>query len=542
VTPQRRQAVDRERDDAAGTGRVRNILFIMCDQLRADYLGCAGHPFQRTPVIDALAQDGVRFEHAFCNAPVCGPSRASFYTGRYAISHGANYNGFPLRVDEWTIGDHLRDLVGRVALAGKTHMNPDYPGMARLGIEPGTRRGRAVAETGFEPFEHDDGLHPMQNYDPDLPYNRFLREQGYQSDNPWNDFANASVDDDGNVHSGWYLRNARRAARVREEHSETAWMTDRAIDFITKTGDTPFCLHLSYIKPHWPYMAPAPYHRAYGPGDVIGTNRCDGERDAPNPVLAAFMRHEESRAFSEKRCRETVIPTYMGLVEQIDHHLGRLFDAMRECGRYDDTLIVFTSDHGDFLGDHWLGEKELFYEEALRIPLVVRDPSPRADATRGMVRRELVESIDLLPTFVEILGGTPNFRLEGRSLVPLLHDAGSPAGWRDAVFAEVDFCMRRARLDLGLAPHEARGFMVRTDDAKFVYFPRHRPQFFDLAADPLERRDLGLDPAHAGRREAMRDRLLEWFALRRNRTTVADDIIAARTATAQERGYLFGIW
>ena len=522
---------------------VRNVLFIMCDQLRADYLGCTGHPRMRTPVIDALAREGVLFERAFCNAPVCGPSRASFYTGRYAISHGATYNSFPLRVDELTLGDHLRELGVRTALVGKTHMRADRTGMRRLGIDPASEIGLNVSQTGFEPFERDDGLHPMQNYDPNLPYNRYLRAHGYESPNPWNDFANSAEDEHGRIHSGWYLRNAHRPARVEEAHAETPYMTDRAMDFMRDAGDAPWCLHLSYIKPHWPYMAPDPWHRAYGVDDVVPANRSAGERDGANPVVAAFMRHEESVNFSREECRRRVIPTYMGLIGQVDFHLGRLFEFMKDSGRWDDTLIVFTSDHGDFLGDHWLGEKELFFEEALRIPMIVRDPSPAANTTRGSVRREMVESIDLVPTFVDALGGTVDAtRLEGRSLLPLLRDPSVPGTWREAVFSECDFSLRRARLDLGLGPHAARGFMVRDERFKLVHFPAHPPLLFDLVEDPGEHRDLGMDPAFAAERETLRQRLLDWFSLRRNRTTVPDAAIEAETDRATERGYVFGAW
>ncbi|KAA3629897.1 MAG: phosphonate monoester hydrolase [Proteobacteria bacterium] len=522
---------------------VRNVLFIMCDQLRADYLGCAGHPYIRTPFIDALAEQGVRFTRAFCNAPVCGPSRASFYTGRYPVSHGANYNNFPLRVDEWTLADYLEPLGVRTALAGKTHMNPDVAGMERLGIDPGTDLGIRIAQTGFEPFERDDGLHPDQNFDPDLAYNRYLRAHGYHSENPWNDFANAAEDESGNILSGWYLRHAARPARVREEHSETPYMTDRAIDFIRDAGDTPWCLHLSYIKPHWPYIAPAPYHARYNADHVIAANRDSGEKTDPNPVVAAFMAHEESETFSNDACRLTVIPTYMGLVEQIDRHVGRLVRELKESGRWDDTLIVFTSDHGDFLGDHWLGEKELFYEESLRIPLIIRDPSASADGTRGGVRDDLVESVDLVPTFIDALSGSvPSTRLEGRSLIPLLRDDALAERWRDCVYSEFDYCLRRARLTLGLEPHEARGFMVRTSQWKFVYFPRHPPQLFDLVNDPHELRDLGRDPGCQAMRDEMGSRLLEWFSLRRNRTTVSDERIREATGKARERGYIFGAW
>ena len=144
----------------------------MCDQLRWDYLSCAGHPTLATPNIDDLAAKGVRFTRAYVQSPVCGASRMSFYTGRYVASHGATWNGVPLKVGEMTLGDYLRPLGVQAVLAGKTHMRADTEGMRRLGINPGSIIGVRVAECGFEPFDRDDGLHaegPDGRYDPQRP-------------------------------------------------------------------------------------------------------------------------------------------------------------------------------------------------------------------------------------------------------------------------------------------------------------------------------------------------------------------------------------
>ncbi len=521
--------------------KVRNILFIMADQLRADYLSCMGHPTLQTPHIDALARRGVLFDRAYCQAPVCGPSRMSFYTGRYMTSHGATYNNVPLRATELTIGDYLRPLGYRVALVGKTHMKGDEEGLRRLGVDPKSSTGVLVAQCGFEPFERDDGLHPSQAVDPDLAYNNYLRAKGYESENPWHDFANAAEGPDGEILSGWYLRNARRPARIREEDSETPYMTDRAIEFIRQAGDRPWCLHLSYIKPHWPYMAPAPYHDMYGPNQMLPPKRHPRERDNPHPVVGAFMRHEESVNFSRDEVRETVIPTYMGLVRQLDDHLGRLFAFLGQQGRMADTLIVLTSDHGDYLGDHWLGEKELFHEESVRIPLIVYHPGAEAEATRGRRESRLVEAIDLLPTFVEAAGGAMQpHRLEGMSLLPLLF--GQDVQWRDAVFSEFDYAFREARRSLGVSPARARGWMVRTDRWKYIAYEGFSPQLFDLKQDPDEFEDLGQSAAHAAVRQHMEARLLGWLCERRIRTTVSDEEVENRTGNARARGILFGVW
>jgi arylsulfatase A-like enzyme len=518
-----------------------NILFIMADQLRWDYLGCTGHPTIRTPNIDALAARGVNFTRAFVQAPVCGGSRMSFYTGRYNVTHGATYNNFPLRIDEKTIGDYLRPQGYRVALVGKTHFKPDEEAMRRLGIDPGSSPGVLASQCGFEPYERDDGLHPDQAADPDLPYNRWLRQLGYAGDNPWHDYANSVVGEDGEVLSGWSMRNAGRPARVKEEHSETAYMTDRALAFIDE-ADAPWCLHLSYIKPHWPYIAPAPYHAMYGPADVIPVNRSDDERAAPHPVVATFMAHEESENFSRDEVRETVIPTYMGLITQFDHHVGRVVAHLERRGLADDTIVVVTSDHGDYLGDHWLGEKDLFHEEIVRVPLIVVDPRPQADATRGSASDALVETIDLVPTFLDWAEGPPEpHRLEGRSLRPLI-ETGAPEDWREAVFCDSDFALRHARRTLGLPPDRARGYMVRTGRWKYVFFEEYPPQLFDLEDDPRELHDRGRSDDHAEVRDTMERRLFDWFRARKTRVTMPLDQIERATGSAKARGYLFGVW
>jgi arylsulfatase A-like enzyme len=520
---------------------IKNILFIMADQLRADYLSCYGHPHLKTPAMDGIAARGVRFSRAFVQAPVCGPSRMSIYTGRYMSTHGSTWNGVPLRVGEMTMGDHLRTLGTRVALVGKTHMTADLAGFARLGLNPHSQEGVLASECGFEPFERDDGLWPDEPASADLAYNRYLRSKGYEGNNPWHTVAN-SAQKGGETLSGWLMRNAREPARVADEHSETAYMTDRAMDFISEAGSQPWCLHLSYIKPHWPYIAPAPYHNMFGAQHIIAPNRSDRERADPHPVVKAYMHHEESINFSRDDVRETVIPAYMGLIRQLDDHLARLFTWMAARGLFDDTMIVITSDHGDYLGDHWLGEKELFHEESIRIPLIIYNPDSSADATRGRVDDRLVESIDLAPTFLEALGGKPlPHILEGRSLMPALR-ADTVQTWRDAVISECDYSFREARLELGIGPTASRAYMVRTATWKYIHYEGFRPQLFDLQNDPQEFLDLGTDPSKAAIRAQMHEFLADWALHRKSRTTISDQDIAKRTGTHKKRGLPFGVW
>ena len=527
---------------------ARNILFIMCDMLRWDYLSCYGHPRLNTPNIDALAQRGVRFARAYVQSPVCGPSRMSFYTGRYVASHGATWNGVPLKVGEMTLGDYLRPLGVRTALVGKTHMRADTEGMQRLGIDPNSIIGVRVSECGFEPYERDDGLHavgPDGRYDPQLPrYNRYLNDKGYGGDNPWHDWANAAAGEGNALASGWAMRNARKPARVREEDSETPYMTSRAIDFMTEAGNEPWCLHLSYIKPHWPYIAPAPYHAMFGAADVLPVVRSEEERRDPHPVYRAFMDLRVSGNFARDEVRETVIPAYMGLIKQIDDQLARLFSFMTERGLLEHTLVVFTSDHGDYLGDHWMGDKDLFHEPSAKVPLIVCDPSPAADASRGSVCDALVEAIDLAPTFLEAVGADPSaqsHRLEGRSLMPFL-TARPPAEWRGFVFSEYDYSLQPIAAKLGVEPRNARLFMVADERWKYVHAVGFRPMLYDLESDPSEFRDLGADPAHEGERKRLAAALGEWGLRLSQRTTRSEQQMRAARGSAQRRGILIGVW
>ncbi len=520
---------------------ARNVLWIMADQLRWDYLSCYGHPTLQTPNIDRLAERGVRFERTYVQSPICGPSRMSFYTGRYVRSHGATWNGFPLRVGEPTLGDHLRELGVDCVLVGKTHMIPDTEGMKRLGIEPESIIGVHTAECGFTPFERDDGMHPDGDYDKTAPYDDYLREQGLCGANPWEEWANSADGDDGKLLSGWLMENANRPARVPEEHSETPYLTQRGIDFIESAGDRPWLCHLSYIKPHWPYIVPPPYHNMYGPGDILPPVRSNAERETDHPVYRAWQNHRVCQAFSRDEVRERVIPAYMGLVKQLDDQMGVLFEYLERTDRMDDTMIVFTSDHGDYLGDHWLGEKDLFHDASARIPLIVYDPRSEADATRGTVSDALIEGIDLAPTFLDFFGGDPKPHiLEGLSLEPLLH--GTPTDWRDYAISEYDYATRQSRLELDVDQADARLIMIFDGRWKYIHAEGFRPLLFDLESDPDELVDLGVEPEHEEVRARLHEALFAWARRHHTRITRTPQQVDRMAEGGEPPGILIGFW
>ncbi|WP_340108206.1 sulfatase-like hydrolase/transferase [Pikeienuella sp. HZG-20] len=526
--------------------RARNILFIMFDQLRWDYLSCYGHPHLKTPNLDRLAARGVRFTRCYVQSPVCGASRMSTYTGRYVHSHGASYNNYPLKVGEETLGDHLRKIGVECWLVGKTHMKADAEGMRRLGLAPDSVIGARVADCGFDAFVREDGLigeGPAGLYDEKpSPYNEYLNAKGYGGRNPWHDFANSGVTPEGEIASGWLTKNAGLPTHIHEEDSETPWLTDRAIEFMkARQGGAPWVCHLSYIKPHWPYIAPAPYNAMYGPEHVAPPIRDERERQNPHPIYGAFMSNQIGRTFSREGVRETVIPAYMGLIKQCDDQMGRLFAWMEQTGAMEETMIVATSDHGDYLGDHWLGEKDLFHEQSVKVPLIIHDPSPEADRTRGAVCEELVEQIDLAATFIDhYRAAVPDHVLEGRSLTPFLR--GETPEWRDFAVSEYDYSISPMAGALGVAPRDARLFMIADKRWKFIHAEGgFRPMLFDMETDPEEYRDLGDDPEHADIISMMYERLARWARRLSQRTTMSEAAIAAGRGKTAEKGILIGV-
>ena len=528
--------------------KAKNILFIMFDQLRWDYLSCYGHPYLETPHIDRLAAQGVRFTRAYIQSPICGSSRMSTYTGRYVHSHGASWNGIPLKVGEQTMGDHLRRAGMGCWLVGKTHMRADAEGMERLGLSPDSLIGARVAECGFDVFERDDGLLPEGpdgSYDPDgaKAYNAYLQDKGYESDNPWHDFANSGLDDDGNVLSGWFLKNSPFAANIEESDSETPYLTRRGIEFMKQAGDAPWCMHLSYIKPHWPYIVPEPYCDMYGANQVLPPVRSQAEFDNAHPILKAFMSSKLGECFSQQHVREAVIPAYMGLIKQCDDQMGLLFDWLEETGRMDDTMIVLTSDHGDFLGDHWMGEKTFFQDASTKVPLIIYDPSPDANATRGTVCDALVEAIDLAPTFLDVAGGAPaDHILEGESLLPLLHGTQSDTR-RDFVICEYDYSATPTAKNLGVSVRDAVMFMVADAKWKLIHFEGgFRPILFDLENDPDELTDLGDSAEHDDVIAQMYDKLFTWARRTSQRTTRSAAQLEAMRGKSNRTGVVIGVY
>jgi arylsulfatase A-like enzyme len=280
----------------------------------------------------------------------------------------------------------------------------------------------------------------------------------------------------------------------------------------------------------------------YGKEAVVPVIRSERERENPHPIYREFMDLRVSRNFGRDEVREEVIPVYMGLIKQIDDQLGVLFDSMSRTGLMENTMIVFTSDHGDYLGDHWMGEKDLFHDQSVKIPLIVYDP--RWERTSANVCDELVESVDIVPTLLDAVGGDvsgQSHRIEGRSLVPFLKNE-TPETWRGYAISEYDYSVLPVAVKLKIAPRDARLFMVANKKWKYVHAPGFRPMLFDLANDPQEFADLGADPEYASVRDTLQDVLHKWGLRYSQRTTRSEQQILAARGKSVRKGILIGVW
>jgi arylsulfatase A-like enzyme len=279
----------------------------------------------------------------------------------------------------------------------------------------------------------------------------------------------------------------------------------------------------------------------YGPEHVIPPVRSNAERMTDHPVYKAWQDHRVCKAFSRDEVRETVIPGYMGLIKQLDDQLGRLFKYLEDTGRMDDTMIVVSSDHGDYLGDHWLGEKDLFHDASARVPLIIYDPREEAESTRGTVCDELVEGIDLAPTFVELMGGEAKPHImEGRSLVPLLE--GKTVKWRKYAISEYDYSTRQSRLALKIDQADARLLMIFDGRWKYIHAEGFRPLLFDLESDPDELVDLGADPEYEETRARLHEALFSWSRKHHSRITRTPAQVDKMAAGGEPPGILIGYW
>lgn len=489
------------RDDA------RNVLLITSDQWRGDCLSANGHPCIRTPHYDALGRDGVYFRKHYSVCAPCGPARASLLTGMYMQNHRVIRNGTPLDDRHTNIAREARKGGYRPVLFGYTDTS----------LDPRRYPADRVLSHGYEnimPGFEEGLLLPAEEPEQWL---QFLRHNGY----PVRSTADAyrPVDD----YPGQRSRGKTYSPpRYSADHCQTAFLTNKTIEYIDSAPDGWF-VHLSYLRPHPPFIAPEPYNTMYDPKQVPLPVRAESVpaqsdthpwlRSALGPLGDWFdLRMLEilgTESF-EREIRQ-IRATYYGLISKVDHYVGELIAFLRRTGRYDKTLIVLTSDHGELLGDQWLFGKRGYFDSGYYIPLIISDPR-QPEATRGTTVERFTESIDVMPTILEWLGLDVPRQCDGRSLLTWLRGL-EPADWRTEVHWEYDFRDVRSRdleRELGIDMDHCQLNVIRNDHHKYVHFTALPPLFFDLESDPAELRNLARDPNHAMELSAMAGKLLSW--------------------------------
>ncbi len=432
-----------------------NVLFVTLDQFRGDALSCAGHPLVRTPNLDALAAEGVRFARHYSQAAPCAPGRAALYTGTYQMNNRVVANGTPL--------DDRFDNIARAA--------------ARAGYHPVTF---GYTDTGIDPRQIDDPADPrLSTYESVLPgfeeelelderqrpWLAWLRELGYTGPE--------TLDPD--------LALATEHTRP-AEHSVSTFLADHVLTWMAEQHE-PWFAHVSFIRPHPPYDAAGEYATMYDPADC----------PPPLPIPAELHPLHRTMLGVPVACAPTdpaelahMQAQYFGMISEVDHHVGRLVAALRASGEWDNTVIVITSDHGEQLGDQGMQQKLGWFESSYHILTIVRDP--RHPDAHGTVVQHFTENVDLMPTVCEAIGLPVPLQCDGVALTPFLRGE-LPPRWRDAVHYEWDWrdvYIAHGSVD---APADRRLerlnlAVLRTGSHAYVQFADASWLCYDLAADP----------------------------------------------------------
>jgi len=467
----------------------RNVLLIVVDQWRADFVPHLGAGFLRTPNLDRLCREGVTFRNHVTNTVPCGPARASLLTGLYLMNHRAVQNTVPLDARHFNLGKALRLIGYDPALIGYTTTTPD----------PRTTGPRDPRFTTLGDLM--DGFRSVGAFEPHMDgYFGWLAHKGYtlpsQREDIW---LPEGVDA---VPGATHL-----PCRIPAELSDSAFFTERALTYLKGRNGKPWFLHLGYYRPHPPFIAPAPYHAMYAAADMPAPIRRDTwqQEAAQHPLLQHYLHGQSQGSFfrgaggavtglDEAAIRQ-MRATYAGLITEIDDCLGRVFAWLEENGQWEETMIVFTSDHGEQLGDHWLLGKVGYHDESFRIPLVIKDAGDNHRA--GQIEAGFTESVDVMPTILEALGGQIPRACDGLSLMPAL--AGAPVP-RNHLFYEYDFRdvhYSKPETAIGLGMDEASLCVIQDDRFKYVHFAALPPLFFDLRRDPHCFANLAEHPAYA---------------------------------------------
>ncbi len=494
----------------------RNVLFITADQWRGDSLGAVGHPVVQTPNLDRLASEGVLFRNHWTQATPCGPSRASLHTGMYLMNHRSVNNGTPLDSRFTNIALEARKAGYDPVLFGYTDTSADPRGLPQHDPKLRTYEGPLPGITPV--LKIADDVKPWLTHLQRHGYGRLTRETVFL---PVPNYPGAES------------RGATFPPPVyAKEHSLAGFLTDAALDWLGTREDEPWFAHLSYLAPHPPWSVPEPYNAMYDPDSVpLPVRRESLETEGEQHPVVQFLHELLPRkdffpngdglaALADERDVRQARATYYGMMTEVDHNLGRLFDYLRDSGQDERTLIVFTTDHAEQLGDHYLFGKRGYFDGGFHIPLIVRDP--QAHGTRGQQVEAFTETVDTTPTILDWLGLEVPEQCDGLPLTPFLHGE-VPQRWRTEAHWEYDFreiseYQPMIQERFGLYPDQCSLAVIRDHRYKYVHCTALPPLLFDLQNDPHEFRNLADDPAHQSQVREYAQKLLSWMMNHRDRT------------------------
>lgn len=405
----------------------KNILLVVSDQHSPYKLGCYGNQVVKTPHMDTLAGQSFLFENAYCNSPLCVPSRLSMFTGKY-----------PWKIGAW-------DLLSQPP-ADETSL----PSLLNAG-------GYRTAAIGKMHFVGDEQL------------------WGFE-ERPYGDFVGGSHQPDPIDVAPKLTFQPAGPADIPESEMQESIVTRLSVDFLkTHMDERPFFLVASYNKPHFPLRPPAHFWDMYDPATLTLPDLGPNFPDRLHPWM---QRHREFHGVTDWTEDDTrhAIAGYYGCISFVDAQIGRLVQALDDTGRADDTLVIYVSDHGEMCGEHGMWGKSCFYEASVRVPLIIRHPDhPRSEAAHI---RDIVELVDLFPTIAALAGDDTNHQIDGESLLPLVDSESKPARHKKHAISE-------------LYGHSAIGpmRMLRMDEWKYIQYLDAKPSMFNLRDDPHEYHD-----------------------------------------------------
>jgi arylsulfatase len=490
------------------TAAPPNILFLMADQFRFDGLGRNGNPLVRTPHLDRLAAESANFANAFVQAPVCVPSRVSYFTGRYPHSHKNRVNYTPCDSREIFLQRMLKDSGYRTGCVGKLHFTPPTNEHAR--------------STGFDRVLLHDGVGAT---DPYSDYLKWRREHDPQHAIPYTALAK-------NIPSG---KNPFRGA-IDYEFTPTHWTGEETCKMLREfaASPKPFFLLASFFKPHSPFDTQAPYDSLFDQVDFPLPKRVSLEdiRKLPPPLQKLILRNRTPEYTIDPQRLEWMYRSYYAAVAMVDYEIGRILEVLESSGRSKDTIVIFATDHGAQLLEHGLMDKNVFFESSVHVPFLFRYPT-RVIPSRP---QELIEMVDVMPTLLELCSIPRSKAVQGRSFATLISGSGSYQP-RDAVFSEniIPEVITGGQLNMPFVPGEGvagirhpDAKMIRTARWKLNYYPGHGEELYDLADDPHEERNLAVESAHGAAVSELRHKILDWMITADENDQIAERWLAKR--------------